>query len=637
VAGKPFGEVFRSPDRPVPEAVAPGDFPVSFEQTLVARDGGRRHIAWSSAPLLDGEGGITHVIVTGLDITARRAVETELREAQERFRQAFDNAPIGMCVVSVDMRFLQVNRALCEMLGYPEAELLQRTVADVTHPDQLADSLDRARHMTGGDAQNFQFEKRYVRSDGQLLWAMVSASAVHDEAGGVSYFVTQIEDNTQRRAAEELLVHRAMHDPLTGLPNRILLMDRLSQELERSHRRMTLTAVVFVDMDGFKTINDSLGHDVGDQVLIEVSRRLADNVRPSDTVARLGGDEFVILCPDMRTEENIRVVSARLARALAAPIVLDRMEAAVTASIGVSVDIGGQQTAEDLVRDADAAMYSAKAHGKNRFDIFDSSLRQVADDRVAVESLLRRGLREERFRLHFQPIIDLRTGGLVAVESLLRLDDPDQGLLAPGRFIHVAEETGLIVPIGAWVLHEACRELVKWRRTEAATPSLHVAVNLSARQVARPDLAETVRRTLAEAGLEPTALVLELTESMLMDADKVTLAQLEELRGLGIQVGIDDFGTGYSSLAYLKRLPVDFIKVDRSFVSGLVDDPSDRAIVTAVVRLGRALGLTVVAEGVEDAAQLAVLRELRCDHAQGYLLGRPQPGPPQYDPAVWPA
>jgi diguanylate cyclase (GGDEF)-like protein/PAS domain S-box-containing protein len=615
--------------------MAPGDFPVTFEQSLVARDGGRRHVVWSSTALLDGAGGITHVIVTGLDITPGRAVETELREAQERFRQAFDNASIGMCLTSTDLRFLQVNPALCEMFGYSEPELLRLTVADVTHPDQVAGSEDALRSLTGGEAQNLHLEKQYVRSDGGLLWAKVSVSAVHDEAGGVSYFVVQIQDDSQRRAAEELLVHRAMHDHLTGLPNRVLLMDRLGLELERSRRRLTMTAVLFVDLDGFKTINDNLGHDVGDQVLIEVSRRLKTHIRPSDTAARLGGDEFVILCPDVQTEENIRTISARLARALAAPIVLDRMEAAVTASIGVSLDIGAQQTAEDLIRDADAAMYSAKARGKNRYDLFDTSLRQEADNRVAVESILRRGLREDRFRLHFQPIIDVGTGGLLGVESLLRLDDPDEGLLAPGRFIQVAEETGLIVPIGTWVLGEACRELVRWRRTGAASPTLHIAVNLSARQVARADLAETIRRTLDEAGLEPPALVLELTESMLMDADKMTLGQLAELRDLGIRVGIDDFGTGYSSLSYLKRLPVDFIKVDRSFIAGLVEDRSDREIVTAVVRLGRALGLTVIAEGVEDAAQLAALRGLGCDQAQGYLLGRPQPGPPTYEPLAW--
>jgi diguanylate cyclase (GGDEF)-like protein/PAS domain S-box-containing protein len=637
LAGKPFGEVFHSVDGPVPDlaAMAPGDFPVTFEQPLAVRDGSRRYIVWSSTALLDAEGGITHVIVTGLDITPRRAVETELREVQERFRQAFDNASIGMCLTSVDLRFLQVNPALCAMLGYSEAELLRLNVTDVTHPDQVAGSEDALRSLTGGQAQNLHLEKQYVRSDGGLLWAKVAISAVHDEAGRVGYFVVQIQDDTLRRAAEELLVHRALHDHLTGLPNRVLLMDRLELELERSRRRLTMTAVLFVDLDGFKTINDNLGHDVGDQVLIEVSRRLKSNVRPSDTAARLGGDEFVILCPDVQTEENIRTMSARLARALAAPIVLDRMEAAVTASIGVSVDIGAQQTAEDLIRDADAAMYSAKARGKNRYDLFDSSLRQAADNRVAVESILRRGLREDRFRLHFQPIIDLRTGGLVGVESLLRLDDPDEGLLAPGRFIQVAEETGLIVPIGTWVLGEACHELVRWRQTGAASPMLHIAVNLSARQVARADLAETVRRALDEAGLEPPALLLELTESMLMNADRMTLGQLAELRDLGIRVGIDDFGTGYSSLAYLKRLPVDFIKVDRSFVAGLVEDRSDREIVTAVVRLGQALGLTVIAEGVEDAAQLAVLRELGCDEAQGYLLGRPRPGPPTYEPLAW--
>jgi diguanylate cyclase (GGDEF)-like protein len=390
-----------------------------------------------------------------------------------------------------------------------------------------------------------------------------------------------------------------------------------------------MTAVLFVDLDGFKMINDGLGHEIGDQVLVEVSRRLTYCVRAADTVARLGGDEFVILCPDVESEQNVRTITERLASTLAIPIVLPEMEAAVTASIGVAMCVGAQQSAEDLVRDADAAMFSAKAHGKNGFDVFDRSLRERADDRVVVESMLRRGLRDDRFRLYFQPILDLRTDQMIGVESLIRLDDPERGLLAPGSFIGVAEEVGLIVPIGGWVLRHACRELAEWRRTGAVAPALHTAVNLSVRQVTRADLGETVRRALAEAELEPQALVLELTESMLMDVDKAMLGQLEDLRDMGVRLGIDDFGTGYSSLTYLKRLPVSFIKIDRSFVSGLATDSSDREIVTAVIRLGQALGLTTIAEGVEDVDQWAALKELGCDQAQGYLFGRPLPGPPR--------
>jgi diguanylate cyclase (GGDEF)-like protein/PAS domain S-box-containing protein len=382
VEGLPFGEVFRSYDD-APAAtfdnLAAGQFPTAFEQPLMTRDGTRRHIVWSNAALLDENGDLTHLIASGLDITARRAVEIELREAQERFRRAFDNAPIGMCLVGVDARFLQVNRALCEMFGYAEDELLRRSIGDVTHPDQVADSLRAVADMADGRAENYQVEKQYVRADGRALWALVSASVVHNEAGAPSYMVTQIQDNTKRRAAEELLVYRAMHDSLTSLPNRALLMDRLSLEVERSRRSLSLTAVLFIDLDGFKAINDSLGHEAGDQVLMEVSRRLLISVRPSDTVARLGGDEFVILCPDVETEQNVLTISNRVAEAVAVPIQLGAMDAVVTASIGIALDLGAQQTPEDLLRDADIAMYSAKARGKNGSVIFDSSQRQCAE------------------------------------------------------------------------------------------------------------------------------------------------------------------------------------------------------------------------------------------------------------------
>jgi diguanylate cyclase (GGDEF)-like protein len=449
--------------------------------------------------------------------------------------------------------------------------------------------------------------------------------------GRPGYAVAQVQDITDRRAAEEQLVHQATHDPLTGLPNRALLMDRLQMELSRERpERGPGTAAVFVDLDGFKAVNDGLGHDVADQVLVEVARRFRQQVRPADTVARLGGDEFVIMCRDAVRGEpgNAVELAERLGLALTRPIIIDATEVTVTASIGVAYATGAHATAEGLIRDADTAMYRAKARGKNRYDVFDETLRGRATDRVAVEQALRRGLREERFRLFFQPVVDVRTAAPVAVEALVRLDDAERGLLAPDTFIEAAEDSGLIVPIGAWAMAEACRQLAEWRSGRLAAPDLHVAVNLSVRQASRPDLVDTVVLTLVEAGLPPQVLALEVTESVLIDADATTVRQLGQLRDMGIRIGIDDFGTGYSSLTYLKTLPVSFLKIDKSFVSGLVDDPSDRKIVAGVIRLAQALGLHTVAEGVEDPAQLAMLREFGCDQAQGYLFGRPRPGPP---------
>jgi diguanylate cyclase (GGDEF)-like protein/PAS domain S-box-containing protein len=633
VADRPFWELFLpAGEREQAEAsfsvLSASDFPVAFENTFLRRDGDHVCVAWSNAALVDDSGTVTHVIATGIDVTARRAAERELHEAQERFRQAFDNASIGMCLVDMDMRFIQVNPALCEMLGRSGSELLGLSVADVTHPDDVESSMAAARDMKLGEAGPYHAEKRYLHADGHVVWGLITACVIQSESDAPLYFVTQIEDITERREAEARLVHQALHDPLTGLPNRALLMDRLRQVLARTGRHPALTAVLFIDLDGFKDINDSLGHDVGDQVLHEVAQRIRHNIRPADTVARLGGDEFVVLCADLRAEQNVVEISERLTRALARPVTAGGFEVEVTASIGIALCEGEELTPDDMLRNADAAMYGAKTQGKNRWEVFDEKRRARAVDRIAIASTLRQGLRDNRFVLHFQPVIELETGAPVAVESLVRLDDPGRGLLAPGAFIQVAEDSGLIVPIGTYVLGQACRQLAAWRASGAVSPGLRAAVNLSARQATQPDLVETVAGALSEAGLEPSALALELTETVLMEADTATLRQLEELREMGVGLGIDDFGTGYSSLSYIKRLPVSIIKVDRSFVAGLVTDPSDREIVTAVIRLGQALGLTTIAEGVEDIAQFTLLRELGCDQAQGFLLGRPQAGPP---------
>ncbi|MBB5897046.1 EAL domain-containing protein [Kutzneria kofuensis] len=633
VVGKLCWELFLLPeDRPCIEEqfddLQPSKFPHNFECPWLTKAGEQRRIAWSNTALVDESAAVTHVIATGIDVTAQRAAEAALREAKERFQKAFDHASIGMCLVDIDGRFTQVNRALCEMLGRPEDELLALRIADVTHPDDLSATVATVAVAKDGYSAPHRLEKRYLRSDGRTVWAQVTVCTIHSENGESPYFVTQVEDVTERREAEARLVRQALHDPLTGLPNRTLLMDRLRQVLARADRHPELTAVLFIDLDGFKDVNDSLGHDVGDEVLTEVGRRLQDNIRPLDTVARLGGDEFVVLCQDLATEQNVVEISERLAGVLSEPVVVGTFEVVVTASVGIALANGHNPAPEDLLREADAAMYGAKTRGKNRCEIFDAGLQERAVDRIAIASALRQGLRDDRFVLHFQPVVDMDTGDTVAVESLVRLDDPDRGLLAPDTFIQVAEDSGLIVPIGTSVLEQACRQLVTWRKTGAAPAGLRTAVNLSARQANRPDLAATIERALAETGLEPSGLTLELTETVLMEADAATLRQLERIRELGVGLGIDDFGTGYSSLTYLKRLPVSFVKIDRSFVAGLVTDPSDREIVTAVIRLGQALGLTTIAEGVEEPAQFEMLRALGCDQAQGYLLGRPKPGPP---------
>ena len=552
-------------------------------------------------------------------------------EARERFRQAFDNATTGMCLVSLNRRFMQVNPALCKLLGYAETDLIGMTAVEVTHPDDRAETQAAFHLMLGGQMLTYHGEKRYLHANGHTVRVLISVATVCSEAGAPLYFVTQVEDVTERRAAEEKLVHQALHDPLTGLPNRVLFMHQLRTALTDTNPAPAVSALLYIDLDGFKAINDSLGHEAGDQVLRSVAHRLEKGVRAGDTVARVGGDEFVILCRQLPSERHAYDTAERLLPMLANPVNAAGAEAVITASVGIAIAAESGSDPDELIRDADAAMYHAKARGKNRYEVFDETLRARTLDRIAVENSIRRALREGGFRLDYQPIVDLTTGSLVGVESLLRLDDPDRGRLEPDAFMQVAEDTGLIVPIGAWVLSTACGQVAEWQQTGAVSPSLKTAVNLSIRQVASPDLVDTVVSALADSGLDPKCLALELTETVLIEADAASLRQLEEIRDLGVQLGIDDFGTGYSSLTYLKRLPVSFIKIDRSFVADMVHQSSDREIVTSVIGLGKSLGLRTIAEGVENVQQLRALVELGCDQAQGYYFGRPRSDVPRVE------
>jgi diguanylate cyclase (GGDEF)-like protein/PAS domain S-box-containing protein len=429
----------------------------------------------------------------------------------------------------------------------------------------------------------------------------------------------------ERARSRERLAHQALHDVLTGLPNRALFADRLDQALARSRRSGRSVAVLFCDLDRFKVVNDSLGHDVGDRLLVEVAGRLRRALRPGDTVARFGGDEFTILCEDLASPDEAIAVAERVAATIARPVELDGEEVVVTASIGVAVGGSGSDDPDALVRDADTAMYRAKGGGRDRWVLFDERMRANVRARLQMEGRLRHAAARGELVLHYQPLADLFDGTVDAFEALLRWHHPDHGLLAPAAFLDVAEESGLIVPIGAWVINEACRQAVSWGRHDPDRRTPAVWVNLSARQLASPQLPATVRSATAEAGLPPERLCLEITESALMHDVRTARTVLAGLKDLGVRVAVDDFGTGYSSLSYLRRFPVDYVKVDRTFVGGLGEDPEDAAIVAAIVGLGSNLGLTVVAEGIETPAQLTELRALGCPMGQGFLLARPRP------------
>jgi diguanylate cyclase (GGDEF)-like protein/PAS domain S-box-containing protein len=454
----------------------------------------------------------------------------------------------------------------------------------------------------------------------------VSQVLVLHEAGDGGRHVSAVaRDISEHKAREEELAYRATHDALTGLPNRVLFLERLRAALQRTRTGVASgtrsVAVIFLDLDRFKLINDSLGHDVGDQLLTELAARLQDLLRPVDLVARLAGDEFVVLCEGVEGERDALRLADRILEAVSHPFALASGEVFVSTSIGVAV--GSDLEPEALMENADVAMYRAKDRGRARCELFDAELRNGAAARLELETALRQAVERDELRVFYQPVFSLRTGDLTAVEALVRWQHPVQGLVGPAEFIPVAEESGLILPIGAWVLEEACRQARRWEAEHPGSAALGVHVNLSARQFAQPDLAQQVARVVEAAGVDPARLCLEITESVVMDDVEATIAALLELRALGVKVGIDDFGTGYSSLSYLKRLPVDVLKIDKSFVAKLGEDMVDSAIVSSVVNLARSLGIAVVAEGVETEQQRLELRALGCPVAQGYYFSRP--------------
>jgi diguanylate cyclase (GGDEF)-like protein len=446
--------------------------------------------------------------------------------------------------------------------------------------------------------------------------------------------LTLASESPLRRA-----LYRALHDPLTGLANRGLLMEQLGQALTRARRRPGSVAVLFLDLDRFKVLNDSLGHAVGDELLVEVARRLERVMRSADTVARLGGDEFVVLAEDVAGVDEALALARRLRESVAVPIAVGAgQQVVVTASVGIALSAPGGEDGDDpassvvaatpssLLWDADVAMYRAKDSGRDRVQLFEDGLRAGSLGRFQSETMLRRALDQDGLRLHYQPLVDLATGRLAGAEGLVRLQDPDRGLIPPAEFIPVAEETGLVVPLGAWVVAEGAAQAAAWQSLQPAdAPPMVVSINLSGRQLSTPGFAFKVGSAIARSGADPSHLCFEVTENTLLDAHGGSVATLEELKALGVRLAIDDFGTGHSSLTWLRRIPADFLKVDRTFVAGLGVHPGDTAIVRAVLDLGQALGLTTVAEGVETPEQLAALRELGCDWAQGFHLAEPGP------------
>jgi len=557
------------------------------------------------------------------DITERIRAEEALRESEERYRTLFEESRDAVYMSTVEGELVSANQAFVEMFGYSLDDVrqgrMEELYADASDRQRFRDEIFRAGYVR-------DYEVRLRTRGGGVCHCLVSATLRRGPDGAVTGFQGIIHDITARKEAEERLAYGALHDALTGLPNRALFVDRLSQALERLRRGggERPFAVLFLDLDRFKMVNDSLGHGVGDQMLRALAERLKGALRPGDTVARFGGDEFTLLLDEIAGPLEATHAAERVLAALAAPFTLDEHEVFTSASVGLAVSTAGTEDPEELLRNADAALSRAKALGKNRYEVFDRGMHAEAMERLRLETDLRRALERGEFVLHFQPLVRLGSGRIAGFEALIRWLHPERGLVSPGVFIPVAEEMGLIHPLGRWVVDETCRQARRW--TDAFPErDLRLSLNLSAAQFSQTDLVEHVDRSLRSCGVRPGVLHFEVTESVILVHGGPAETILAGLRELGVALCMDDFGTGYSSLSYLHRFPIDELKIDRSFVSRMEHDARNAKLVQAIVGLARNLGVGVVAEGVETPGQLTAIRALGCDHAQGFLFSEALP------------
>ncbi|HEX4779866.1 MAG TPA: EAL domain-containing protein [Usitatibacter sp.] len=628
-------EVVGTPTSIVPKARAPeaarlrelaqnGQTTFVEETTRMHRDGHEIDVALSAAPIYDGEGRASGTMVTIADITPRKTAEAALRESESQLRLAMDAAQLGMWYWECDTDRFTYSEGLNVLFGRPAESPTTgyRDLQDRLHPEDRELFEATMRHaMKKGD--DFSVDYRVVWPDGSVHW-IANRGQVHRGSDGRARRVVGVAMNiTERKIAEQRIAHMAHHDALTGLPNRVLLRDRIQQAIAQAHRGGTQLAVLFLDLDRFKTINDSLGHQLGDRLLQSVASRILVCVREGDTVSRVGGDEFVIVIPGIGSAADSSSVAGKILEVLASAFHLHGNDLHVAASIGISLYPADGSDAETLMRNADTAMYHAKDSGRGNFQFFTQHMNVTAQQRLTLENALRRALEAGEFDVHYQPLFDLRDRSVTGFEALLRWQPPGGGpLILPGEFISVAEDSGLIVPIGDWVLGEALRQAASW---QSPGRPLSISINVSANQLSRTLFVERLRHLVEELAIDPSIIELEVTERVIIEGAGEARRTLDDLAALGVGIAIDDFGTGYSGLAYLKRLPIDTVKIDQSFVRDLTIDPDDAAIVTAIVAMARSLDVDVVAEGVETDEQLEELKRLGCRRGQGFLLARPMP------------
>jgi diguanylate cyclase (GGDEF)-like protein/PAS domain S-box-containing protein len=550
----------------------------------------------------------------------------ELQNSDNRFHSAFTHAAIGMVLVSTDRRILQANQALCGLLEKSEVELIGTELTEIVHPEDVNVLSTNLATLLDGVGTGFTVELRCRHSQGLAVWVLLDGSFFNTGEAEARCLIIQVQDVTARRSAESRLQYIARHDDLTNIPNRGHFLEQLARAIAtRKQQPKHRFAVLFLDFDRFKVINDSLGHGAGDELLVTLARRIQSLLRGPDVVARLGGDEFAILVENLHSDRDVTDLAERLQRALRQPIRLGTAEVSTSVSIGITTSAFSYDAPEDVMRDADIAMYRAKAQGKARYALFDSALHAEVSSQMWLEGELRRAIDEEQLELAYQPILDLRTRRVVGVEALCRWSHPARGAIAPTLFIRVAEETGLIIPLGNWVLDKACRQLRVWQRTVPGFAGITLNVNVSGVQLTQPGFAIHAQRVITESGICPADVTLEVTESVLMEKLSAALPNLLSLRDAGVQISIDDFGTGYSSLSALQDLPIGEIKVDRSFLRRMSGGGNGEEVVRAIVAMGAALGKRVIAEGIETEEQLDTLVELDCAKGQGFLLAHPMP------------
>jgi len=562
-------------------------------------------------------------LVVANDLVDRGQAAEAVAEAEARYQSIFHNAVEGIFQTTPDGRYLDANPALARIYGYATTEELIFGITDISR-QLYADPARRdafVRLIQQHDAVE-GFESEIIRKDGTRVWISECVRGVRDGDGALLYYEGTVIDITQRKVAEEQLRHDASHDKLTGLPNRAYFMRRTEEALQESATGHPC-AVLFIDFDRFKLINDSLGHLAGDQFLVAAARRLASAVRPGDLVARLGGDEFAILLPGVRSLATATDVADRVQTQLQKEYELGGRRLLVTASVGIAVGDSSYTRAEELLRDADVAMYRAKEQGCARRELFDAGMRESALEQLQIETDLRFAVERNQLVLHYQPLVELGTGRTIAFEALLRWNHPVRGLIYPSDFIPVAEETGIILEIGAWVIEAACRQARQWQEQAGSTPP--ISVNISSRQLIQPEFADWVGLTLEAAGLSGESLKFEITETVLMENSDGVSRMLDSLRARGISICLDDFGTGFSSLSYLQRFPIDQLKIDRTFIARIGSGDTNGAILKAIVDLAHTLGMEAVAEGVETREQADELRRLGCLLAQGHYFFPPLP------------